>query len=154
MHLRSFLASLPLETLNTELTAVKARPSSTVLGASLALLARVGTMDDCTALVCNVTNGAVKGDALTAILAETFPSNRVSGRHGPHYLSHARTGKLNPKGIPLRAKPAGGRSGASGVGGLDLSGLPSEDIRAALAESDGTVATVLRAELVRRGETV
>lgn len=154
MHLRTFLASLPLETLNTELTAVKARPSSTVLGASLALLARVGTMDDATALVCNVTDGRVKGDVLTAILTETFPGNRVSGRHGPHYLSHARTGKLNPKGIPLRVKPSGGRSGASGVGALDLSALPTEDIRAALAESDGTVATVLRAELVRRGETV
>lgn len=154
MHLRTFLASLPLETLNAELKAVEARPSSTVLGASLALLAKVGTMDDCTALVVNTTGGTVKGDALTAILAETFPSNRVSGRHGPHYLSHARTGKLNPKSIPLRVKPVGGRSGPSGVGGLDLSGLPSEDIRAALAESDGTVATVLRAELVRRGETV
>lgn len=153
MHLRAFLASLPLDTLNAELTAIGARPASTVLGASLTLLSRVATMDDATALVCNATGGAVKGDQLTAILAATFTTNKVSGRHGPHYLSHARTGKLSPKGIPLRVRPIGGRSGSSGVGGLDLSGLPTEDIRAALAESDGPVAAVLRAELTKRGET-
>ena len=34
------------------------------------------------------------GDVMTEVLTAAFPSNRVGKRHGPHYVSLCRTGKL------------------------------------------------------------
>ena len=39
-------------------------------------------------------NPGITGAELTAALAEAFPANRVSSRHGPHYLSLSRRGRL------------------------------------------------------------
>ena len=39
-------------------------------------------------------NPSITGVELTTLLREAFPLARVEGRHGPHYLSLSRTGKL------------------------------------------------------------
>lgn len=39
-------------------------------------------------------NPAITGAELTALLREAFPNARVADRHGPHYLSLSRNGKL------------------------------------------------------------
>lgn len=45
-------------------------------------------------IVINMTVGKIKADQLTALLAAGYPTSKVGERHGPHYLSLARTGHL------------------------------------------------------------
>jgi len=63
------------------------------------------SQSEASAWLINVTEGEIDGPTLTGALRELFPNAKVSDRHGPHYLSHARTGKL--KGceyVPAKAK--------------------------------------------------
>lgn len=49
------------------------------------------------AVVINMTIGEGKdldGKSLTRLVAQAFPNANVNDRHGPHYLSHARYGRL------------------------------------------------------------
>jgi len=82
------------------------RGSDEVARASL-LLAGVRSQGDYAAQVLNVCDGKVDPDDLTRALSEAFPGARIGKRHGPHYMSHARSGKLRGlrKGmvIPHRA---------------------------------------------------
>lgn len=65
----------------------------------LARASGVKSQGDVAVLVVNLTGGRVQADDLTKILAAAFPGSKVGERHGPHYLSLARTGKL--KGVEI-----------------------------------------------------
>ena len=57
----------------------------------------VRSQGDYVALVINVTHGEglpLSADDVTRALAMAFPNARIGDRHGPHYISLARTGKL------------------------------------------------------------
>lgn len=45
-------------------------------------------------LLVNLTGGRCTADQVTAALKAAFPGAKIGARHGPHYLSLARTGKL------------------------------------------------------------
>ena len=63
----------------------------------------VKTQSDFAAMMINLTKGEINGQALTAALKAAFPSDKVGDRHGPYYLSHARTGKLKVDFIPRKS---------------------------------------------------
>jgi len=59
----------------------------------------------------NVTQGNITNDQLTEALAEAFPTAKVGPRHGPHYASLSRSGKL--KGCNYSVAKAGRSTSAS-----------------------------------------
>lgn len=90
-----------LEAINARL-AKHGLPQVTDLNTGATQLARasgVKSQGDVAVLVVNLTGGRVPADDLTKILAASFPGSKVGDRHGPHYLSLARTGKL--KGVEI-----------------------------------------------------
>ena len=46
------------------------------------------------ALAINLTKGTINAATLTQILREAFPTAKIGPRHGKHYASYSRTGKL------------------------------------------------------------
>lgn len=46
------------------------------------------------ALLINLTEGDISNEQLTSALAVEFPEAKVGDRHGPHYASLSRSGKL------------------------------------------------------------
>ena len=54
----------------------------------------IKSQGEATVLVVNLTQGKVDADQMTKILQQGFPGAKIGSRHGPHYLSLARTGKL------------------------------------------------------------
>ena len=77
--------------------------------ASLALVRASGikSQGEATVLVVNLTGGACNADQITAALKLGFPSAKIGARHGPHYLSLARTGKL--EGVEATSIPHSAR---------------------------------------------
>ena len=53
-------------------------------------------------------NPAIKGPVITTVLKEAFPSAGISDRHGPYWLSLARTGTKGGEKAPV--KPVGART--------------------------------------------
>lgn len=57
----------------------------------------VSTQSHYAAWIINLTHGeggSIAPDQLTQSLKEAFPGASINERHGPHYLSHARKGRL------------------------------------------------------------
>lgn len=69
------------------------------------------------AVVINLTHGEGKKldpDELTKAVADAFPNARVTDRHGPHYISHARKGRLKGLRENLPVIPHAQRKTSSG----------------------------------------
>ena len=64
------------------------------------------TQADVARLVINLTEGHVNSKDLTEILKVAFPKDKVGERHGPNYLSLARTGKLKTDFSPDKRAPS------------------------------------------------
>lgn len=80
-----------------ELLQAKKIPSPEDKIAALMLLVKssgVRSQEEYAGLAITLTRGSISGDDLTKVVAEGFPQAKVGKRHGPYYLSHARTGKL------------------------------------------------------------
>lgn len=52
---------------------------------------------DFSRFLIDIREGDLTADALTEALAERFPTARIGHRHGKHYASYSRTGKLGSK---------------------------------------------------------
>lgn len=85
-----------LDVVNARLQKAGLPPMDNVDAAVLALVRASGikSQGDAAVLAVNVTGGAVQAETLTEILKAGFPGAKIGARHGPHYLSLARTGKL------------------------------------------------------------
>lgn len=57
-------------------------------------LAAIRSQADMATFAINVTQGGLTADDLTQILREAFPTAKVGDRHGKHFASNSRTGKL------------------------------------------------------------
>lgn len=42
----------------------------------------------------NATGGSITADELVSVLQDAFPNDKIGKRHGGHYLSKCRTGKI------------------------------------------------------------
>lgn len=86
------------------------------VGAShVARAAGIKNQGDATVLLLNLTGGKIDYDEMTKVLKATFPQAGVTGRHGPHYISQVRTGKiagLDP-GVTVPAKQRGVKAGST-----------------------------------------
>ena len=85
-----------LETINGRLAKFGINQSSDLADAAgaLAVIANAKTQGEVAVLMVNLTNGTITPEQLTNVLKVAFPNCRVGARHGPHYLSKCRTGKL------------------------------------------------------------
>lgn len=63
------------------------------------LLAGVRSQSDFAAQVINIVGPDIDPSDLTQALTQAFPGAKIGSRHGPHYLSHARSGKLDDHGL-------------------------------------------------------
>jgi len=59
----------------------------------------------CAAWLINVTEGNVTSDDIETVLRERFPGAKIGGRHGAHFASLSRSGKL--KGCRFEVAKAG-----------------------------------------------
>lgn len=126
-------------------------------GAALArgeLLVKAGGLrseGEVAALAINLTGGRIAPKDLTRILAASFPTLRVGDRHGPHYISLARTGKLKGVDDAARAIKFAPRRARAPALVAPAAPVPSEgSVREALAptpaagEDVALVAPILR----------
>ncbi len=77
-------------------------------GKALGLIVRSSgakTQGEIAALMINLTEGAISGEQLTEVLKVACPGDNIGERHGPYYLSLARTGKIKGS-IPVEFLPA------------------------------------------------
>lgn len=61
---------------------------------ALAVSGALKSQSACAAFLINVREGAITPAELTEALAKAFPNDKVGDRHGAHYASLSRTGKL------------------------------------------------------------
>lgn len=133
---------------------------------ALALVKSSGikSQGEATVLIINLTEGRCTGDQVTVALKAAFPGAKISSRHGPHYLSLARTGKLegvetstiphsarkSKKSTPVVTPPAApvvSETGAEHVATLEAAGVEVVDPVHEAAEHSALVAADLKAEL-------
>lgn len=104
------LESLSSQDRINELLATRKVPAPAEKHDALILLIKssgVRSQEEYAGLAITLTKGTISGDDLTAVVKEGFPQSKAGKRHGPYYLSHARTGKLV---VPEDSKPPkGGR---------------------------------------------
>lgn len=98
------------------------------------------------AALINLTQGTISAETLTSSLKTLFPDDRVGERHGPHYLSHARTGKLKdcrftPGTKRGSASPTPAATGPSQAD-LDTALKMAEDLSASLKAAEARIATL------------
>ncbi len=87
---------LTLEQINGRLAKRGLPPMKDILTAAATLTRAEGvrTQSQACVLLLNITGGTVHSEDVTKALTEGFPGAKVGDRHGPHYMSLARTGKL------------------------------------------------------------
>lgn len=123
---KGLCAFASLDDINKRLAAKGIPPMPELEAASLALVRAEGLRDQggVTVLAVNLANAKITGADVTALLAAGFPSAKIGARHGPHYLSLARTGKL--EGVENRAIAHKSRSGklTDGASRVNLPALP------------------------------
>ena len=59
------------------------------------------------AFIINATEGNIANGDITEALREAFPSAKIGDRHGPHFASYSRTGKLDKDGCRFKVAKAG-----------------------------------------------
>lgn len=76
---------------------------------ALALVKASGikSQGEATVLLVNLTEGRCTAEQVTTALRAAFPGAKIGSRHGPHYLSLARTGKL--EGVETNTIPHSAR---------------------------------------------
>ena len=86
-----------VEQIDAELTRLEQKPTGSHAERAGFLIKIYGLcrQADVAKLLINVTRGMIDSADLTSILAGTFPDAKIGERHGPHYLSLARSGKLD-----------------------------------------------------------
>ena len=94
---KALIAITPEGEVNTRLAklGIPANADALISMTSLVRACGVKSQGEAAVLTVNLTNGAVNATQLTDVLRAAFPGARVGTRHGPHYLSLARTGKLD-----------------------------------------------------------
>lgn len=100
---KGLLGFTNLEQINARLQAKGIPHMDDHAAATLALVRAEGIRDQgsATVLAVNLANAKITGEDVTALLVAGFPAAKIGKRHGPHYLSLARTGKL--EGVENRA---------------------------------------------------
>lgn len=63
----------------------------------------IKSQGEATVLIINLSNGTCTHEQVTIALKAGFPTAKITDRHGPHYLSLARTGKLS--GVEVTSIP-------------------------------------------------
>lgn len=100
----SLFSAMPLETLNAELAHQGLEAMPTQGSAASMLAGRVRNGHEVCAVMLNLTDGAIKPDVMTDVMAKALPGSKVGDRHGHHYMSLARNGKLGGE-IAVRCIP-------------------------------------------------
>jgi hypothetical protein len=134
----SIFASFGLENINEELTA-RNMPNVEVADNGANLLAiGVRSLDEFAATVINLAKGAIEPATMTGYMVKAFPGHKIGERHGPHYISLARTGSLSPKcTVEVRYAPGKATRRATPKG-YDLSGVNDKQLAAILKAVKGT----------------
>lgn len=105
------IAAITGDSINARLTKAGLPAMEDREAAALALVRASGikSQGEATVLIVNLTGGTCNAEQVTAALKAGFPGAKIGARHGPHYLSLARTGKLEgveATGIPHSARKA------------------------------------------------
>lgn len=113
------------------------------VGASI-LAAATKSQGEYSALMINLARGQMTNEVLTQNLTVAFPDAKIGERHGPYYMSHARTGKLDVRYTPT----SGLRRKTSTTVNFDLKSLDEEQIvklHRALAKTSPELAALIKA---------
>lgn len=128
-----------LAAINEELQARALQPSEDLAAGSLLIAMGVSSLDEFAVTLVNLSHGEVQVDQATSLMAQAYPENKIGNRHGPHYLSLARTGSAAGRyqaryGVPKATRKAGGKK----LGLLDFGTVPDGLLREMLKSAEGT----------------
>lgn len=146
--------SFGIDSINEELTARKMAAVTDTEAGSLLLAMGIRSLDEFAATVVNLSKGGISTLDMTAAMVRAFPGHKIGERHGPHYISLARTGSLSPKCmVEVRYAPGKGvrKPNAPSTPTFDLSTVDKAQLERMVKAAKGTpLETMLAAVLATR----